>query len=95
MHCLRPVIRWADPNCFYYLAWKEATRRVVVLQKSVEQAEENYRISDSRYKNSLVLLSELLDADNALLNTKINLTLSKADAQVAYYRLMKSTGGIQ
>jgi outer membrane protein len=78
-----------------YLSWKEASQRVSVLQKSVDQAEENYRITDSRYKNSLVLLSDLLDADNALLNTKINLALSKADAQVAYYRLMKSSGGIQ
>ncbi len=78
-----------------YVSWKEANQRVLVLQKSVEQAEENYRITDSRYKNSLVLLSDLLDANNTLLNTRINLTLSKADAQVAYYRLMKSTGSIQ
>jgi outer membrane protein len=78
-----------------YLSWKEANQRVTVLQKSVEQAEENYRITESRHRNNLVLLSELLDADNTLLNTKINLTLSKADAQIAYYRLMKSAGGIQ
>jgi outer membrane protein TolC len=78
-----------------YLSLKEANQRVAVLQKSVEQAEENYRITDSRHRNNLILLSELLDADNTLLNSKINLTLSRAEAQVAYYRLLKSTGGIQ
>ncbi len=77
-----------------YLSWKQANQRVIVLQKSVEQAEENYRITDSRYKNNLILLSELLDADNTWLNAKINLVMSKADGQIAYYRLMKATGGI-
>jgi outer membrane protein TolC len=78
-----------------YLSWKQSNQRIAVLQKSVEQAEENYRITNSRYKNNLVLMSELLDADNALYNSKINLALAKADAQVAYYRLVKSTGGIK
>jgi outer membrane protein TolC len=64
------------------------------LEKSVEQSEENYRLTNSRYRNNLVLLSELLDAENAVLNAKINLALSKADAQVAYYKLLKSTGTI-
>ncbi len=77
-----------------YLSWKQSKQKIIVLEKSVVQAEENYRITDSRYRNSLALLSELLDADNTRLNAKINLALSKADAQVAYYRLLKSTGQI-
>ena len=78
-----------------YLSWKQSRQKTEVLQKSIEQAEENYRITNSRYKNNFSVLSDLLDADNMLLNAKINFALSKADSQVAYYRLMKSTGGIQ
>ncbi len=78
-----------------YLAWKEANQKINVLQKSVDQSEENYRIMDSRYQNSLVLMSDLLDADNTRLNSKINLALARADAQVAYYRLVKSVGSVQ
>ncbi len=77
-----------------YLSLKESKRRIEVLQKSVEQAEENYRITDSKYKNNFVVMSDLLDADNALLNAKINLAIAKADTQVAYYKLLKSTGKV-
>jgi len=78
-----------------YLTWKQSQERLLVLQKSVEQADENYRITDSRYRNNSAVLSDVLDANNSLLNTKLNLALAKADAQVAYYRLMKSTGGMK
>lgn len=76
-----------------YLMYDEANKKTDVFAVSVAQAHENYRITENKYKNQLVLQSELLDADNALLQSKINLINSKADAEVAYYRLLKSSGG--
>ena len=78
-----------------YLSLNQAKKKIEVMEKSVSQAEENFRLTDSRYKNSLVILSELLDANNIVIQSKINLALAKADLQIAYYRLQKSAGNLQ
>ena len=78
-----------------YLLFEQSKEKVKVMQKAVEQADENNRLMDSRFRNSLVTLSDLLDANSILLQSKINLALAKADVQLAYYRLQKSTGTIQ
>ncbi|MEP7167826.1 MAG: TolC family protein [Bacteroidota bacterium] len=78
-----------------YLTYIEAKKKIEVIEKSVTQADENYRITDNKYNNQLVLQSELFDADNALLQSKINLILAQSDSEVAYYKLLKSVGCIQ
>jgi outer membrane protein len=77
-----------------YLSYIESKKRLEVMQKAIDTADENYRITNDKYKNQLALLSDLLDADNALLQAKINLALAKADAELAYYKLLESTGTI-
>lgn len=77
-----------------YLNCSEAAKKILVMQHAVEQATENYRLMDSRYRNNLVVLSDLLDANTILVQQKINLSIAKADQQLAYYRLLKSTGKI-
>ena len=78
-----------------YLNYNEAIKRIQVMERSVVQSEENLRLTDSRYKNSLVILSELLEANNLVIQSKINLAIARADLQVAYYRLIKSAGNLQ
>ncbi len=75
-----------------YLQYKESLDKIGVAQKSLEQAVENYKIVKSRYDNHIALLTDLLDADNYLLNAKISLISSKADATLAYYSMLKSAG---
>jgi len=75
-----------------YLACTEALQRIKVIQTSQQQAEENFRIMNLRYKNGLALTSDYLDADVSLVQTQINLMLAKADASVNYYKLLKSVG---
>lgn len=75
-----------------YLQYKESLEKIDVAQKSLIQAEENYKIVKSKYDNHIALLTDLLDADNYLLNAKINLISSKADATLAYYSMLKSAG---
>ncbi|MEO8086102.1 MAG: TolC family protein [Bacteroidota bacterium] len=79
----------------YYLTCNQSKQKIEVMQSSLQQAEENYRIVNSRFHSSLALTSELVDADAALLQTKVNLTLAKADANVNYYRLMKAVGNLK
>jgi outer membrane protein TolC len=77
-----------------YLQFMEARQKKDVMERTLEQSAENFRLMDARFKNSLVLLSDLLEANNILLSSKINLAMAKADIQVAYYRLLKSTGSL-
>lgn len=75
-----------------YLQYKESLEKIDVARESLTQAEENYKIVKSKYDNHVALLTDLLDADNYLLNAKINLISSKADATLAYYSMLKSAG---
>lgn len=67
-------------------------RKIDVYAKAVEQARENYRITKNKYDNSLVTTTDLLDADVAQLQAKLNYELSKADAMVAYNQLLEAAG---
>jgi outer membrane protein len=75
-----------------YMQYKESLEKIAVANKSLTQAEENFKIVKSKYDNHVALLTDLLDADNYLLNAKINLISSKADATLAYYSMLKSAG---
>ena len=67
-------------------------KRIDVYQKAFQQAAENYRITKNKYDNSLASVTELLDADVALMQAKLNLSVSKADAMVAYNKLLHTAG---
>ncbi|MFI5134318.1 MAG: TolC family protein [Chitinophagales bacterium] len=75
-----------------YLSFKESLDKISVLTKAVDQAQENLRVTESRYNNSLALVSDLTDAQSAQIQAQINLVIANADAQIAYYRLQKSSG---
>jgi outer membrane protein TolC len=67
-------------------------KKTQVYEKAVVQATENYRITKNKYDNNLVNTSELLDASVALLQSKINLAVAKADVLLAYSKLLETTG---
>ncbi|MBA3827398.1 MAG: TolC family protein [Taibaiella sp.] len=67
-------------------------KKTEVYNKAVEQANENYKITKNKYDNSLVTTTDLLDADLAQLQAKLNYEYSKADAFVAYKRLLQTAG---
>jgi outer membrane protein len=75
-----------------FVNYEQSLRKIDVAQRSVNQAAENYRTMLSKYNNSSALLSDLLDADVLQLQAKLNLTSAKADAEIAYNHLLKSTG---
>lgn len=72
----------------YFLSLK----KIKVYTKSIEQAEENYRISNNKYKNALLTTTELLDADVARLQAKLNYSFAKIDSFLAYNKLLLTAG---
>ncbi len=67
-------------------------KKIDVYAKAIEQANENYRITKNKHTNNLVTTTELLEADMAQLQSKLNYTFSKADAIVAYKKLQQTAG---
>jgi len=67
-------------------------KKIDVNQKAVEQANENYRISKNKYDNSLLILTDLLDANVQQLRANLELKTSRADAVLAYYTLQQTAG---
>ncbi|MBS1572708.1 MAG: TolC family protein, partial [Bacteroidetes bacterium] len=71
-----------------------AENRIEVLEKTVIQANENFRITNNKYKNGLETITNLLEADASQIAANINLQNAKADAVLAYKKLEQSTGTI-
>ncbi|PYF75754.1 TolC family protein [Pedobacter nutrimenti] len=77
-----------------YQRYLLALDKIKVLQTSIEQATENDKLLASKYKNNVASAIDRIDAETLLYQSKINLELAKADAGLAYYTLLKSTGKI-
>ncbi|WP_068944122.1 TolC family protein [Chryseobacterium timonianum] len=67
-------------------------KRISVFEKSAEQANENYRITKNKYDNGLATMTELLDADAAQISANVGVINAKADAALAYRKLLQTTG---
>ncbi len=78
-----------------YLTFQQAKERIRLAELTVEQANENYRSAAEKYKSGLTTSSELLDAEVALLQSKLQLTQSLVDYELAEARLEKSIGELR
>nr|WP_121270023.1 TolC family protein [Pedobacter schmidteae] len=77
-----------------YQNYQLAISKIKVLETSIAQATENDKLLASKYKNNVASAIDRIDAETLLYQAKINLELAKADAGLAYYTLLKSTGKI-
>lgn len=75
-----------------YESYLLSMKKIDVYAKAVEQANENYKIVKNKHENSLATTTDLLDADVAQLQARINYAYAKADAVVAYNKLLQTTG---
>lgn len=89
---LNDQIRLQVNRSFLNLA--SARKKIEVYQKAIDQATENYRITKNKFSNSLATTTELLDADVALLQAQLNSVFSRADAVLAWHKLLQSAGMI-
>lgn len=60
--------------------------------KSVDLAQQNYTVVKNRYDNDLVLITEMLDAENAKLDAELQATNAKINIIFHYYQLKKLSG---
>lgn len=77
-----------------YQTYLVSVKKIQVLETSVTQATENYRITKNKFDNSLATTTELLDADVALLQAKLSVTNAKADSFLAYNRILMIVGAL-
>ncbi|WP_178377236.1 TolC family protein [Chryseolinea serpens] len=78
-----------------FLKSQEMVDKLIINQRAIEQAQENFQISENKYKQGLMILSDYLDADVALLRAKIQYFTTRADSMIAYYELQESMGTLQ
>jgi outer membrane protein len=77
-----------------WLRYKEALTRIDVAETNIKQATENSRIVHNTYFNQLSLVTDLLDADTQLLQTRFDLVSAHIAARVQYYQLQKVIGNL-
>ncbi|MCT3808013.1 transporter [Elizabethkingia anophelis] len=75
-----------------YLRYTEALEQVKLAEINVSQAKENVRIIKNTYFSQTSLITDLLDANIQLLQTRFELESSKIIAQNKYYLLQNVTG---
>jgi outer membrane protein len=75
-----------------YEALMTANKKIEVTVVSIEQGKENYKIVKNKYDNSLLTVTDLLDANALMLQSQISYELAKADAIVAYNTLLERAG---
>jgi len=75
-----------------YQNYLSSIKKIEVYQTAVAQAEENYKIVNNKFTNALATTTDLLDADVARLQARLNASFAKADASVAYSKLLQTAG---
>jgi len=75
-----------------YQNYLMALDKIRLLETSIAQAQENNRILENKYRSNIASATDRADAQTLLYQAQINLELAKADAGLAYYTLIKSTG---
>ena len=84
------LLNWRFIN--HFLTYKRAQDKIRVSRLTVDQANENYRITQQKYEQQLATSTDLIDAEVSLLQAKTSLTTSLVDYQIAKVKLNKSVG---
>jgi outer membrane protein len=75
-----------------YQNYLSSKKKIEVYQTAIAQAEENFKIVRNKFQNQLSTTTELLDADVAQLQARLQAAFAKADALVAYNKLLQTAG---
>lgn len=74
------------------LALEQAEQRVRVTEKMVEQAQESAHLSRERFKEGVILPSELIDVENRLTNALVRRTVARTAYRIAVADLRRAFG---
>ena len=75
-----------------YLILQEAEKQIAVSQKVIQQAEENFRISEERFKEMVATSTEVLEAQTLLTKAKSEYANALGDYNINYARLQRAMG---
>jgi len=75
-----------------YLNLQEAESQISVSQKLIEQAGENFRISEERYRERVGTSTEVLDAQTLLTKSKSEYANALGDYNINLARLQRAMG---
>jgi outer membrane protein TolC len=71
---------------------RQAAQRREVAQRAVIQAAESHRMTQEKFKQGVATNTDLLDAEIALLQAKLNYTQAQVDYQIASAQLLHAAG---
>lgn len=75
-----------------YIRYAESKENIKTYKKDVELSMSNYKIVKSRYDNDFALISEIVDAELQLNNSRISLVNANLDLIIQYYSLQYAMG---
>ena len=75
-----------------YLQLRESEKQIAVSVKTIEQAEENFRITEERYKGQIATSTDVLDAQTLLTKAKSDYTNALGDYHTGLARLERAMG---
>jgi len=75
-----------------YLRTQEAEKAIITVEKAIEQAQENFRINEERFKEQMATSTDVLDAQTLLSRTKTNYYNALYAFQLAKAGLYRAMG---
>jgi outer membrane protein len=75
-----------------FLNLRESEKRIFVARTAIEQAEENFRINEERYKEQVATSTDVIDAQTLLTKTKSDYYSALSDYKIAVGKLERSMG---
>jgi outer membrane protein len=73
-------------------AYQQACDKIRVAKKAIEQATENFRVEQNRLQATVSTPTDFLEANTQLVQAQLNLQTAQANAELAHWKLLKSTG---
>lgn len=67
-------------------------KKIGVYATALAQAEENYQVVHNKFSNGLATVTDVLDADVARLQARINQAFAVSDTYIAYNKLLQTAG---
>lgn len=76
------------------IKYRQSFDELAVLEKGCEVARENYAVVDERYRNGVVLITEMMDASNARLDAELKLVDARINTVFQSLNLKRLTGAL-
>lgn len=77
-----------------YIHYLNSFELLKTQEKSLQLAQENYKVIANRYANDLVLVTDLVDADNLRLSAEVQYVNAQINVIYNYYKLLYTTGSL-